>query len=73
MPSVPQVRECLPTVELANRLCLPRLVSLVEVEIIDLFQRIIQAGGDINEECLHLLEPMQVRALTNVTYIQVQA
>uniref|UniRef100_A0A6A7G382 Rho-related BTB domain-containing protein 1-like isoform X2 n=3 Tax=Hirondellea gigas TaxID=1518452 RepID=A0A6A7G382_9CRUS len=55
-----KVRECLPTVELANRLCLPRLVTLVEVEIIDLFQRILQAGGDISEECLHLLEPMQL-------------
>ncbi|XP_018015583.1 rho-related BTB domain-containing protein 1 isoform X2 [Hyalella azteca] len=55
-----KVRECLPTVELANRLCLPRLVSLVEVEIIDLFQRILQASGDVSEDCLLLLEPLQL-------------
>ncbi|KAK3878684.1 hypothetical protein Pcinc_016692 [Petrolisthes cinctipes] len=60
--SVPtlKVRECLPVVELANRLCLPRLISLVEIEIIDLFQRVIQAGGDVSEDCIYLLEPLQM-------------
>lgn len=60
--SVPtlKIRECLPVVELGNRLCLPRLISLVEIEIIDLFQRVIQAGGDVSEDCIYLLEPLQV-------------
>lgn len=55
-----KIRECLPIVELGNRLCLPRLISLVEIEIIDLFQRVIQAGGDVSEDCIYLLEPLQV-------------
>ncbi|KAK8729402.1 hypothetical protein OTU49_008816, partial [Cherax quadricarinatus] len=55
-----KIRECLPIVELGNRLCLPRLISLVEIEIIDLFQRVIQAGGDVSEDCIYLLEPLQM-------------
>ncbi|XP_064111058.1 rho-related BTB domain-containing protein 1 isoform X2 [Macrobrachium rosenbergii] len=55
-----KIRECLPIIELGNRLCLPRLISLVENEIIDLFQRIIQAGGDVSEDCIYLLEPLQM-------------
>ncbi|XP_042881840.1 rho-related BTB domain-containing protein 1-like isoform X1 [Penaeus japonicus] len=55
-----KTRECLPIVELGNRLCLPRLISLVENEIIDLFQRVIQAGGDVSEDCIYLLEPLQM-------------
>ncbi|KAB7504651.1 Rho-related BTB domain-containing protein 1 [Armadillidium nasatum] len=55
-----KIRECLPTVELANRLCLPHLISLVEQEIIDLFNRVIQAGGDVCEDSLYLLEPLQM-------------
>ncbi|KAK8395203.1 hypothetical protein O3P69_006139 [Scylla paramamosain] len=60
--SVPtlKIRECLPVIELGNRLCLPRLISLVEIEIIDLFQRVIQAGGDVSEDCIYLLEPLQM-------------
>ncbi|CAL4077252.1 unnamed protein product [Meganyctiphanes norvegica] len=55
-----KIRECLAIVELANRLCLPRLITLVETEIIDLFQRVILAGGDVSEDCIYLLEPLQM-------------
>ena len=51
---------CVPLVELANRLCLSRLVQLVESYMVAEMQRIVDAGGEVTMECLMLLEPCQV-------------
>jgi len=51
---------CVPLIELANRLCLPRLVQLVENHMVAEMQRIIDAGGEVTMECLTLLEPCQI-------------
>ena len=51
---------CIDLIELANRLCLPRLVSLVEASIIQLFNGALETGSDICEETLKLLQPCQV-------------
>ena len=55
-----QPMACVPLIELANRLCLPRLVQLVENHMVAEMQRIIDAGGEVTMECLTLLEPCQV-------------
>jgi len=51
---------CVPLVELANRLCLTRLVQLVEKYMASEMQKIIDPGGEVTMECLMLLEPCQV-------------
>ena len=51
---------CVNLLELANRLCLPRLVTLVETSIIQLFTEHINAGEDISKEALEILQPCQV-------------
>ncbi|XP_054167490.1 rho-related BTB domain-containing protein 1-like isoform X2 [Oppia nitens] len=50
---------CLPVLELANRLCLSRLVALIENHIINELTRISESG-DITEIVLRLLEPSQI-------------
>lgn len=55
-----QLNSCVPLVELANRLCLTRLVQLVEHHMVTELQRIIESGGEVTMECLMLLEPCQV-------------
>lgn len=55
-----QLNACVPLVELANRLCLPRLVQLVEHHIASEMQMIVESGGEVTMECLSLLEPCQV-------------
>lgn len=59
---IPQLElsACVPLVELANRLCLTRLVQLVESYMTVEMQRIIDTGGEVTMECLTLLEPCQV-------------
>ena len=54
---------CVDLIELANRLCLPRLVSLVEASIIQLFNDALETGSEISEETLKLLQPCQVSVL----------
>ena len=51
---------CVNLIELANRLCLPRLVTLVEATIIHIFTEALGLGDDISEEALKILEPCQV-------------
>ena len=51
---------CVNLLELANRLCLPRLVTLVETSIIQLFTEHINAGEDISKDALEILQPCQV-------------
>ena len=53
--------KCLNLLELANRLCLPRLVNLVENRVIEDLDRISQNdGNEAVEICLRLLEPCKV-------------
>ncbi|XP_054265747.1 rho-related BTB domain-containing protein 1-like isoform X1 [Macrosteles quadrilineatus] len=49
---------CLDLLELANRLCLQRLVTLVEKRVVEELTRICSASdnGDVVEHCLRLLE-----------------
>lgn len=51
---------CLELLELANRLCLPRLVCLVEEKVIHELLKLSDAGVDTTEQVLRLLEPCQV-------------
>jgi len=51
---------CVNLLELANRLCLPRLVTLVETSIIQLFTEHINAGDDISKDALEILQPCQI-------------
>ncbi|XP_075228582.1 rho-related BTB domain containing [Lycorma delicatula] len=53
---------CLDLLELANRLCLPRLVNLVEKRVVEELTRICTASdnGDVVEHCLRLLEPCKL-------------
>ncbi|XP_039293193.1 rho-related BTB domain-containing protein 1 isoform X2 [Nilaparvata lugens] len=54
---------CLDLLELANRLCLPRLVNLVERRVVDELNRICTAradNADVVEHCLRLLEPCKL-------------
>lgn len=54
---------CIDLLELANRLCLPRLVNLVEqrvVEEMSTSSTVGQENNDVLEHCLKLLEPCKV-------------
>ena len=46
--------------ELANRLCLHRLSSLVEAEVVAKMVRVVDGGGEVTEEALKILERCQV-------------
>jgi len=47
-------------IELANRLCQPQFVELIESTIIDQLNTSAAADQDVIESVLHLLEPAQV-------------
>ncbi|RWS14053.1 rho-related BTB domain-containing protein 1-like protein [Dinothrombium tinctorium] len=51
---------CLNLLELANRLCLPHLVSLIENKVIKELDELSADGIDITEHALKLLEPCQM-------------
>lgn len=51
---------CLDLLELANRLCLPRLVALVEKHIVFELMKMTETGIDTTEHTLRLLEPCQM-------------
>ncbi|KAK7792778.1 hypothetical protein R5R35_004888 [Gryllus longicercus] len=52
---------CLDLLELGNRLCLPRLVNLVEKRVVEELTRLSSAeGSDVVEHCLRLLEPCKL-------------
>ncbi len=46
--------------ELANRLCLTRLVNYMENAMINDFTQKQNLGIDVMESCIHILEPAQV-------------
>ncbi|XP_012345204.1 rho-related BTB domain-containing protein 1 isoform X1 [Apis florea] len=60
VPAISSAR-CLNLLELANRLCLPRLVNLVESRVIEDLERLSQnEGNEAVENCLRLLEPCKL-------------
>lgn len=46
--------------ELANRLCLHRLTTLVEAEVVAQMGAVVDGGGEVTEEALRILEKCQV-------------
>jgi Rho-related BTB domain-containing protein 1/2 len=53
--------KCLNLLELANRLCLPRLLNLIECRVIENLTKVSQnETGEAVELCLKLLEPVKV-------------
>lgn len=53
--------KCLNLLELANRLCLPRLLNLIECRVIENLTKISQSETcEAVELCLQLLEPVKV-------------
>lgn len=51
---------CVDLIELANRLCLPRLVSLVEESVIKRLSSASDEGTDVTEDALKILQSCQV-------------
>lgn len=51
---------CLGIIEAANRFCLPRLVRLVEAQVVEDLTDADKNGEDIIEDVIRLLEPVQV-------------
>lgn len=51
---------CLPLLELANRLCLPRLVASIEQKVVSELIEMCQKGINTTELTLKLLEPCQI-------------
>ena len=47
-------------IELANRLCLPRLLAMTELHIVQKLQEVELSGREIYEDALWLTEPAQV-------------
>lgn len=60
IPPISAVK-CLNLLELANRLCLPRLINLVECRVIEDLTLISQnETNETVDHCLKLLEPVKV-------------
>ena len=51
---------CLLVLELANRLVLPRLISMIERTVITSLSAEVEAGGEVHREALELLEAAQM-------------
>lgn len=51
---------CVGVLELGNRLCLPRLISLTEEVVIARLTEAIEDGCDVTDEALKILQPCQV-------------
>ena len=51
---------CLAVVELANRLVLTRLISLIENKVIQAMGEVIEEGGEVFRDALDILQPSQV-------------
>lgn len=63
--------KCLNLLELANRLCLPRLLNLVECRVIEDLTKLSQnESAQTIEHCLKLLEPVKVRCEKNMWSIE---
>lgn len=51
---------CLGVVELANRLVLPRMMTLIEDTVINSMKKILDLGDDVTEEAVKILQPCQI-------------
>ena len=51
---------CLPVIELANRLVLPRLITLLEHSVITAMREVIEDGGEVFQAALDLVDASQV-------------
>jgi Rho-related BTB domain-containing protein 1/2 len=57
--------KCLNLLELANRLCLPRLLNLIECRVVENLTVMSQNESiEAVDLCLKLLEPVNVRKIT---------
>lgn len=63
IPAVSASR-CVNLLELANRLCLPRLVNLIEKRVIEDLEHL--HPSEAIEQCLRLLEPVKVSKLKKI-------
>ena len=66
---------CIDLVELANRLCLPRLVNLVEQRVVEEMTSSTigqenKDNNDVLEHCLKLLEPCKVSCKKDLLYLK---
>ena len=52
--------DCLGIIAVGNQFCLPRLVKLVESNVVEDLMIGESEGEDIMEEALHIIEPAQV-------------
>jgi len=52
--------ECLGVIELANRLVLPRLMTLIEKTVIDQMTSVVDNGGDVIENVLKIVQQCQI-------------
>ncbi|XP_052122122.1 rho-related BTB domain-containing protein 1 [Frankliniella occidentalis] len=52
--------KCLELLEVANRLCLPRLITLIEQKVVEQLTAKCGSEGDVVEHCLRLLEPCKL-------------
>lgn len=60
---IPQIStdKCLNLLELANRLCLPRLINLIECRVIEDLTNVSQEDTiEAVKHCMQLLEPVKV-------------
>jgi len=51
---------CLAVLELANRLVLPRLVTLIENKVIQAMREVIKEGDEVFQDALEILQPSQI-------------
>uniref|UniRef100_A0A0K2VAD6 BTB domain-containing protein n=1 Tax=Lepeophtheirus salmonis TaxID=72036 RepID=A0A0K2VAD6_LEPSM len=51
---------CLGILEIGNRLCLPRLISLIETAVVEKLSSTVNKGGDVTEDALKILEHCQI-------------
>lgn len=70
IPHISAVK-CLNLLELANRLCLPRLLNLVECRVIEDLTQISQneTSNETVDHCLKLLEPVKVKINVLITIV----
>jgi len=58
---------CVALIELADRLCLPRLVSLVEDSVIQQMAQNFEEGEDNTEDALRIMQACQVSPIYSKT------
>lgn len=55
--------KCLELLEVANRLCLQRLITFIEQRVVEQLSVKCGTDGDVVEHCLRLLEPCKVKQI----------